>query len=114
MKHAFVWGPALAALALAAACAGIQGETLRADGLSDSVRINQIQVMGTHNSYKLQIPEPIMKLIAERNADAALTLDYWHRTIAEQLDAGARQVDLIRFMIPTARHLGVSKVLPVC
>lgn len=94
MKHAFVWGPALAALALAAACAGIQGETLRADGFSDSVRINQIQVMGTHNSYKLQIPEPIMKLIAERNADAALTLDYWHRTIAEQLDAGARQVEL--------------------
>lgn len=94
MKRAFIWGPAFAALALATACAGMQGEARRADGLNDSLRINQIQAVGTHNSYKLQIPEPVMKLIAARNADAAVTLDYWHRPIAEQLDAGARQVEL--------------------
>lgn len=94
MRHAFVWGPAMAALVLATACVTMSGEAPRGDGLNDSLRINQIQAVGTHNSYKLQIPEPIMKLIAERNADAAVTLDYWHRPIAEQLDAGARQVEL--------------------
>ncbi len=94
MKLAFIWGPAFAALALAASCAGLKSEASNGDGLSDSLRINQVQAVGTHNSYKLQIPEPIMKLIAERNADAAVTLDYWHRPIAEQLDAGARQVEL--------------------
>lgn len=94
MKLGFIWGPAFAVLALAAACAGMDEVGTRGDGLNDSLRINQIQAVGTHNSYKLQIPEPIMKLIAERNADAAVTLDYWHRSMAEQLDAGARQVEL--------------------
>lgn len=94
MKLGFIWGPAFAVLALAAACAGMDEAARRADGLNDSLRINQIQAVGTHNSYKLQIPEPVMKLIAARNADAAITLDYWHRPIAEQLDAGARQVEL--------------------
>lgn len=92
MKRTIVWGPALLTLAVATACAAMSGRV--GDGLADGLRINQIQVMGTHNSYKLQIPEPVMKLIAERNADAALTLDYFHRPIAEQLDAGARQVEL--------------------
>jgi hypothetical protein len=94
MKLGFIWGPAFAVLAFAAACAGMDETPARGDGLDDSLRINQIQAVGTHNSYKLQIPEPIMKLIAARNADAAVTLDYWHRPIAEQLDAGARQVEL--------------------
>jgi Phosphoinositide phospholipase C, Ca2+-dependent len=94
MKLGFIWGPAFAALALAAACAGMDEAPPRGDGLNDNLRINQIQAVGTHNSYKLQIPEPIMALIKARNADAAVTLDYWHRPIAEQLDAGARQVEL--------------------
>lgn len=91
MKRAIIWGPALLTLGVATACATMSGRA--GDGLADSVPINQIQAVGTHNSYKLQIPEPVMKLIADRNADAALTLDYWHRSIAEQLDAGARQVE---------------------
>ena len=94
MKRTMVWGPALLTLAVATACAAMSSTQASRDGLSDALRINQIQVMGTHNSYKLQIPDPVMKMIAERNADAALTLDYFHRTIAEQLDAGARQVEL--------------------
>ena len=75
MKLGFIWGPAFAALALAAACAGVDEAPPRGDGLNDNLRINQIQAVGTHNSYKLQIPEPIMALIKARNADAAVTLD---------------------------------------
>jgi hypothetical protein len=58
-----------------------------------NVAINQLQSFGTHNSYKETIPEVEMALIRERNADAALTLDYSHRTLAEQLDKGARQLE---------------------
>ncbi len=94
MKPGFILGSAIAALAVATACVGMDAAKARGDGLSDTLRINQIQVIGTHNSYKLQIPDPVMKMIAERNADAALTLDYFHRPIVEQLDAGARQVEL--------------------
>lgn len=100
MRAVFIWGPALAMLAAAAACENDRTPPLvpeaaaPADGLAGSVRINQIQALGTHNSYKLAIPEPLMALIAQRNPDAALTLDYSHRSIAEQFDAGARQFEL--------------------
>jgi len=59
-----------------------------------NVAINQLQSFGTHNSYKVAIPPAELALIAERNADAAMTLDYSHRPIAEQLDLGARQLEL--------------------
>lgn len=82
------------ALLLASCAAAPQAPGASADGLSGGLRINQIQAVGTHNSYKLEIPAPVMKLIAARSAETALTLDYFHRPIAEQLDAGARQVEL--------------------
>lgn len=59
-----------------------------------NVAINQLQSYGTHNSYKIAIPPAELALIAERNPDAAITLDYAHRPIAEQLDLGARQLEL--------------------
>jgi hypothetical protein len=80
---------------LLAACSGVVAPAqTSADGLSDNLRLNQIQAIGTHNSYKLKIADPLMALIKERNAQTALTLDYSHRPIAEQLDAGARQVEI--------------------
>lgn len=65
-----------------------------ADWIDANVAINQLQSYGTHNSYKVAIPPAELALIAERNPDAALTLDYSHRPIAEQLDLGARQLEL--------------------
>jgi hypothetical protein len=59
-----------------------------------ALRINQIQAIGTHNSYKQAMPKAELAIIRERNAAAAMSLDYGHRTIAEQLDAGARQLEL--------------------
>lgn len=84
----------LAASLALAGCIGAPATQSSVDGLSDGLRLNQIQAVGTHNSYKLKIADPLMALIKERNAATALTLDYWHRPIAEQLDAGARQVEL--------------------
>jgi hypothetical protein len=59
-----------------------------------NVRINQLQSFGTHNSYKLAIPPNELALIAEMNPDAAITLDYAHDSIAEQLRRGARQLEI--------------------
>jgi hypothetical protein len=82
----------LSASVLLASCASIAPAP--GDGLDNALRLNQIQAIGTHNSYKLQIDPPLMELIKQRNANTALTLDYFHRSIAEQLDAGARQVEI--------------------
>jgi hypothetical protein len=58
------------------------------------VRMNQIQALGTHNSYKQAIPPVELAAIAAKNATLAPTIDYAHRPIAEQLDKGARQIEL--------------------
>src|SRR5688572_18331472 len=111
MKRVLVWGPPLAilALAMAAACskaaegaataagascdlkaAGASAAEAKLAGcaakwLDANVAINQLQSMGTHNSYKQAISEIEMAQIRDRRAETALTLDYSHRPLAEQL-----------------------------
>lgn len=116
MKRLMVWLPAVAilALALASACsseppksaavcdfgapsASAAETALAGCGLKwidANVSIHQLQSMGTHNSYKEAIPDVEMALIWERNRDTAIALDYSHRSLAEQLDKGARQIEL--------------------
>ncbi|MBU2342314.1 MAG: phosphatidylinositol-specific phospholipase C1-like protein [Alphaproteobacteria bacterium] len=62
-----------------------------ADG---ALRVNDISAVGSHNSYKLPMPPEVMEALRERNARAAEALDYAHRPLNEQLDRGARQIEL--------------------
>lgn len=90
--------PALlaAALALAPGCdlerpSGAAGCTRRA---VDALPMTAIQVIGTHNSYKAAIAPAEMKLLRSLNPKTADGLDYSHPALTEQLDAGARQLEL--------------------
>lgn len=56
--------------------------------------MNDIQSLGSHNSYKLAIPEAELAMIREVNPRSALTLDYSHIGIREQLERGLRQIEL--------------------
>lgn len=68
---------------------------------ADRVRINQAQVIGTHNSYHLRGPESLHKLIAKYSAGLAEELDYGHRPLAEQFSRlGIRQIELDCFADP--------------
>jgi hypothetical protein len=58
------------------------------------VRINDLTMLGTHNSYKLAMPPERMAQLRLADANSADSLDYAHRPIVEQLDAGARQLEL--------------------
>lgn len=64
------------------------------------VRVNELQVIGTHNSYHIE-PEPDL-LAAINNFSPALaqSLEYTHRPFAEQLERGARQLELDVFADP--------------
>jgi len=59
-----------------------------------SVRINQIQVIGTHNSYHAGLLPGIAKLLEQKNPEAFKGLDYAHGGLATQLDHGIRQIEL--------------------
>jgi hypothetical protein len=57
-------------------------------------RMNDILAVGTHNSYKQAVPPEEMAAMVAAAGKGALGIDYSHRPLAEQLDAGARQLEL--------------------
>jgi hypothetical protein len=61
---------------------------------STQLRINDIQVVATHNSYKLPMPAATMAKTRATDPKMADALDYGHRALAAQLDAGARQLEI--------------------
>lgn len=62
--------------------------------VTDFLGMNFIQTIGSHNSYKLSIPEPELALIRNYRARSAITLDYSHLPLTQQLDLGMRQIEL--------------------
>jgi len=68
--------------------------------MDSSLRMNDLAVVGTHNSYKLAIPEAELAVMVAANP-AAAGLDYAHRPLTEQLDAGARQIEIDVLNDPT-------------
>jgi hypothetical protein len=63
-------------------------------GASDSVKMNQIQVIGTHNSYHAGLASSEAKLLEQKNPKLYQALEYRHRPLAEQLTSGVRQIEL--------------------
>lgn len=60
----------------------------------DGLRLNQIQVIGTHNSYHAGIAANESVLWKKTNPDQYALLDYHHQSLTAQLSAGVRQVEL--------------------
>jgi hypothetical protein len=59
-----------------------------------TVKMNQVQVIGTHNSYHAGIASSESKLWQQKNPAAFAGLDYRHPTLTQQLDGGVRQIEL--------------------
>ncbi len=60
----------------------------------DGLRMNQIQFVGTHNSYHAGLGPGEMAILKRDNPKAAESLNYRHQPLAAQLDAGARQLEI--------------------
>ncbi len=59
-----------------------------------NVKINQIQIVGTHNSYHAGLPPSAGKLLAQKNPKVFAALDYRHPSLSAQLDEGVRQMEI--------------------
>ena len=72
---------------------------------ADGIRFNEIQVIGTHNSYHIA-PEPAMMALIERGREGrAASIDYTHRPLWEQFALlGIRQIELDVFADPKGGH----------
>ncbi len=60
----------------------------------ENLFLNQVQMIGSHNSYKLSIQEELMELLGKMDPGLASSLDYDHPSVWEQLDLGLRVLEL--------------------
>jgi hypothetical protein len=79
---------------------------------TEPLRLNDIAVIGTHNSYKLPMPAATMAQVRAADPAAADALDYGHRPLAAQLDAGARQLELDVSYDPRGGHYAAGSADP--
>jgi hypothetical protein len=67
--------------------------TLFAAAQAEPLRLNQIQAIGSHNSYHVAPPAELLGTLRKFNKDAA-AWNYTHPSLTAQLDAGLRQFEL--------------------
>ena len=68
---------------------------------ADKLRLNQVQVIGTHNSYHVAPHADLLKLITATSKRLGESIDYTHRPLAEQFgELGIRQIELDVFHDP--------------
>ena len=68
------------------------------------LRLNDIQVIGSHNSYRRMSDPAILNAIARARPESAPGLQYDHPSLARQLDLGVRQVELDPYADPQGGH----------
>ena len=78
-------------LAIAASANGQQNNVTAQDEL---VHLNQIQVIGSHNSYHAGFAPSERKYLEMKNPKALRGLDYHHAPLEDQLSGGVRQVEI--------------------
>ncbi|MEZ5938460.1 MAG: Ca2+-dependent phosphoinositide-specific phospholipase C [Hyphomonadaceae bacterium] len=79
---------------LAAPTADAAGEGCARSWIDANLKMNDMQVLGTHNSYKQWISPNELQLFAERSPAHAKALEYAHEPIPAQLDWGIRQLEI--------------------
>ncbi|MFN3997347.1 phosphatidylinositol-specific phospholipase C1-like protein [Algoriphagus sp.] len=74
-------------------------------------KLNETQVIGSHNSYKSAMPAPILEYLNKINPTAAQTLEYVHLPLSEQLNLGLRNLELDVFHDPMGGKYSNPKAL---
>ena len=87
------------------AIAGLCSKTINAEVKLNSpdLRLNQLQSIGTHNSYHLKPAPNLTKALLEGNWLVRVllgTFEYSHSPLPEQFDMGVRQIELDMFLDP--------------
>ena len=102
MMIKFIWGCAVGSILC---IAGLGSKTINAEVELNpqDLRLNQLQTIGTHNSYHLKPAPNLSKVLLEGNWLARVllgTFEYSHSPLLEQFDMGVRQIELDMLLDP--------------
>ncbi|MFO7825479.1 MAG: phosphatidylinositol-specific phospholipase C1-like protein [Cyclobacterium sp.] len=78
----------------------------------EETKLNEIQVIGSHNSYKIAIEKPLFDYLLETRPELS-SLEYEHIPLSEQLDLGLRSLELDVFYDPEGGYYAGPKGLDI-
>jgi len=78
-------------------------------GAATPQAMNDVQVVGSHNSFKSRMPDAVMRRLRAMEPKLADGLDYHHVPLAAQFDAGIRQIELDIFADPAGGRFADPK-----
>ncbi len=82
--------------------------------LDATLRLDQVQVLGSHNSYHVQAEPDLFAAMTAAAPDLTATLEYSHAPLTEQLDRyGIRQMELDVFADPEGGRYAEPAALPI-
>ena len=82
------------ALLIASFLAGCAAEIPNCGSCGGELRLNDIVAVGTHNSYKLAINPKLFAAVTAKAPQLAPSLDYAHGSLTDQLNDGARAIEI--------------------
>lgn len=60
----------------------------------NNLPLNQIQVIGSHNSYKQPLDPPVYQMLKKADSTLVKAIDYSHLSLSEQLDRGLLNLEI--------------------
>lgn len=106
--YARQWGHVLVLVLVLSGCASSEADRcaeVTSENADECVRINQLQVLGTHNSYHIQPDDDLVEALRAYDSGWGKSLEYTHRPLAEQLEElEIRQIELDVFADPEGGH----------
>ena len=75
-------------------CSFLSALTYASGSSADDTRMNQVRVLGSHNSYKQAIDPGLLGLLRQRIGDRIQGIEYSHLPIPQQLDMGLRALEI--------------------
>jgi hypothetical protein len=76
---------------LKAQTAAAAGRNCARAWMDANLKLNDLMSVGSHNSYKTAMPPAVLAGLRE---SSRISLDYAHRPLPEELDVGARQIEI--------------------
>ncbi|MFV8325852.1 phosphatidylinositol-specific phospholipase C1-like protein [Flavobacterium sp. ZS1P14] len=80
---------------------------------NEVIHLNDIQVIGSHNSYKMEIEQPLFNYLYKQDSSRAKALQYKHIPLVDQLNFGLRNLELDVFYDPNGGHFSNPKGLDI-
>lgn len=78
-----------------------------------SIKLNDLQVIGSHNSYKIPIEQPLWNYLYKQDSVGANKLQYGHIPIEAQLDLGLRSLEFDVYYDPKGGYYSNPKGLDI-